>query len=218
MKIKYLGHAAFKVTSANGTRIIFDPYESGSFGGAIGYGKITEEADVVVTSHDHGDHNYTKDIKGNFKLINKEGAHDARDVKFNEIPSFHDTSSGKERGSNLISIVSIDGMTLAHMGDIGHDLDAATLQKIGKVDIMLIPVGGFFTVDADAASKIMNALSPKITIPMHFKTDKCSFPIGTVDTFTKGKKNAKSAEGSEIEIEKDALPAQPEIIVLKCAM
>jgi L-ascorbate metabolism protein UlaG (beta-lactamase superfamily) len=219
MKIKYLGHAAFKVTTDKGTKIIFDPYESGSFGGAIGYGKITEEADVVVTSHDHGDHNYTKDIKGPFTHIHKEGSFEAKDVKLTEIPSFHDTSSGKERGSNLITVVSADGMTLVHMGDIGHDLDAAMLNKIGKVDVMLIPVGGFFTVDADAATKLMDAVAPKITIPMHYKTDKCSFPIGTVETFTKGKKNVKMRDTeSEIEVKKDTLPVTPEIVVLKYAL
>lgn len=219
MKVKYYGHAAFKVTTDKGTKIIFDPYESGSFNGAIGYGKITEEADVVITSHDHGDHNYTKDIKGNFTKIDMEGTFDIKDIKTTEIPTFHDTSGGKERGNNLISVVTADGMSLVHMGDIGHDLDDATLRKIGKVDIMLIPVGGFFTVDADAATKIMNAISPKITIPMHYKTDKCSFPIGTVDSFTKGKNNIKMLDQqSEIEIKKDALPASPEIIVLKCAL
>lgn len=219
MKVKFLGHAAFKVTTDQGIQIIFDPYESGSFGGAIGYGKITEEADIVITSHDHGDHNYTKDIKGNFTKIDKEGTFETKDVKITEIPTFHDTSGGKERGNNLISVVSADGMTLVHMGDIGHDLDAATLNKIGKVDVMLIPIGGFFTVDADAATKIMETISPKITIPMHYKTDKCAFPIGTVDTFTKGKQNVKMLDSeSEIEIKKDTLPVISEIVVLKCAL
>jgi L-ascorbate metabolism protein UlaG (beta-lactamase superfamily) len=219
MKVKFLGHAAFKVTTDKGTRIIFDPYESGSFGGAIGYGKINEEDDIVVTSHDHSDHNHTIDIKGSFTHIHKEGAFEVKDVKLIEIPTFHDTSDGKERGKNLISVVSAEGMTLVHMGDIGHDLDAATVKKIGKVDVMLIPIGGFFTVDADGASKIMDAISPKITIPMHYKTDKCAFPIGTVEAFTKDKKNVKVRDKeSEIEIKKDALPATPEIVVLKCAL
>ncbi|MBN1662836.1 MAG: MBL fold metallo-hydrolase [Deltaproteobacteria bacterium] len=219
MKVKFLGHAAFKVTTDKGTRIIFDPYESGSYGGAIGYGKITEEADIVITSHDHGDHNYTKDIKGNFQHIKEEGAFEVKDVKLTEIPTFHDASGGKERGGNLISVLSADGMTLAHMGDIGHDLNSATLKKIGKVDVMLIPIGGFFTVDADAASKIIDAIGPKITIPMHYKTDKCAFPIGTVDDFIKGRNNVilKDKE-SEIEIKKDTLPSAPEIVVLKCAL
>lgn len=218
MKIKFYGHAAFKVTTDKGTRIIFDPYESGSFSGAIAYGKITEEADIVITSHDHGDHNYTKDIKGNFTLINKAGVHEIKDVKMNEIPTFHDASSGKERGNNLISLVSADGLVLAHMGDIGHDLDADTIKKIGKVDVMLLPIGGFFTVDAGAASKIMDTINPRITIPMHYKTDKCNFPIGTVEEFTKDKKNVQVlGNQSEIEIKKDTLPKSPAIMVLKYA-
>lgn len=219
MKIKFLGHAAFKVTTDQGTRIIFDPYESGAFGGAISYGKITEGADIVITSHDHNDHNYTQDIQGEFIHIQKEGSFEIKDVKGVEIPTFHDPSGGQDRGKNLISVVSADGMKLVHMGDIGHELDEATVKKIGKVDVMLIPVGGFFTVDADAASKIMDAVSPKVTIPMHYKTAKCDFPIGAVETFIKGKTNVKIRDKeSEIEIKKDALPATPEIVVLKCAL
>ena len=219
MKVKYYGHAAFKITTDKGTRIIFDPYEAGSYGGAIGYGKITDEADIVITSHDHGDHNYTKDIKGHYTLVDKAGAYEIKDVKMNEIPTFHDASGGKERGNNLLSVISADGLVLAHMGDIGHDLDADTLKKIGKVDVMLIPIGGFFTVDAGGAAKIMNAINPSITIPMHYKTDKCGFPIGTVEEFTKDKMNVQILENqSEIEIKKDALPKSPTIMVLKYAL
>ena len=98
-------------------------------------------------------------------------------MKLQTLPTFHDTASGKERGDNLLSVISADGITLLHLGDLGHDLDPETLRKIGKVDVLLLPVGGFYTIDAQAATKVMNNIRPSITIPMHYKTEKCSFPM-----------------------------------------
>ena len=218
MKIHYYGHAAFKVTTEAGARIIIDPYESGGFEGALGYGKIADEADIVITSHDHGDHNYTQDLKGKYTLINKAGDYTIKGVKIKMIPVFHDPSQGRERGKNLISVISADGLTLAHLGDLGHDLEGATLKDMGRIDVLLLPVGGFFTIDAGQADKIANTLKPAITIPMHYKTEKCAFPIALVDDFTKGFKQVNKLKGSELEIKKGDLPKSPEIMVLQHAL
>ncbi|MEI6152774.1 MAG: MBL fold metallo-hydrolase [Deltaproteobacteria bacterium] len=218
MKIKWYGHAAFKITTDKGVRIIIDPYESGAFGGALAYGKITEEADIVLTSHDHDDHNYTKDIKGSFTQIKQGVAHNMNNLVIKAIPTHHDSSKGKERGDNLVFVIEADGLTLAHMGDLGHALEKDTIDKIGKVDILLLPVGGFYTIDAGEATKVMNDIGPAITIPMHVKTDKCDFPIAKVSEFTAGKKGVKAAKTSEIEINKTGLPVEPEIIVMEYAL
>jgi L-ascorbate metabolism protein UlaG (beta-lactamase superfamily) len=218
MKIKFYGHSAFMITTDTGVRIITDPYQSGSFGGALSYGKITDEADIVLASHDHEDHNYTKDIKGKFTHITKAGTHDVKGLKIRAIPSHHDTSKGKDRGSNLIFVVDVDGLTVAHAGDLGHTLEKETLEEIGKVDILLIPVGGFYTIDAREATKVMKDLKPAITIPMHFKNDKCNFPISDVEEFVGGKKGVTRAKASEIEIKKELLPKEQEIIVLEPAL
>lgn len=218
MKIKWYGHAAFKMTTSKGTSIIFDPYLSGAFGGAISYGRITEEADVVITSHDHDDHNYIRDINGRYMHINKEGAYTVKDMKIRTIKSFHDASKGKDRGENLISVVEADGLVLTHLGDLGHTLEKDMLSSIGKVDILLIPVGGFFTIDAEGATKVMNDIMPSITIPMHFQTDKCSLPIAKVDAFISGKKAVKIVGLSEIEITKERLPKDLTIMVLEPAL
>jgi L-ascorbate metabolism protein UlaG (beta-lactamase superfamily) len=215
MKIKWYGHAAFRFTTAKGTRIIIDPYESGSFNGALSYGKISDEADIVITSHDHADHNYVKDIPGKYILIDKEGSREIKDVKIINIPVFHDNKAGKERGRNLISVIAADNLVVAHLGDIGHNLERGDLQKIGKVDVLLLPVGGFFTIDAAEARGIMTEINPSITIPMHYKTPKCAFPIAPVEDFTKGQKNVRMLKESEIEIKKETLPPHPEIIVMQ---
>lgn len=218
MKIKWYGHAAFKITTDNGTRIIIDPYESGAYDGALAYGKIDEEADIVMTSHDHADHNYTKTIPGKYVLVNKAGEYDVRGVKIKALPSFHDNSSGKERGNNLIFVIACDDLILVHTGDIGHALDADLLKKIGKTDIVLLPVGGFFTIDAAEASKMISALAPRVTIPMHYKTEKCAFPIAPVEAFTGNQENVNVLDKSEIDIKKETLPAKPEVIVLRYAL
>ena len=218
MKIKWYGHAAFQITTEKGIRIIIDPYEPGSFSGALSYGKIEDEADIVLTSHDHADHNYTKDIKGKYNHISKAGDHEIKDIKIKAIPCFHDSLGGKKGGSNLIFVITADGLNLVHMGDIGHSLDPELLKKIGKVDILLLPVGGFFTIDAAMAQKIMNDIKPGVTVPIHYKTQKCNFPIAPVEDFTKNQTNVRVLKESEIEIKKDTLPKKPEIIVLQHAL
>jgi L-ascorbate metabolism protein UlaG (beta-lactamase superfamily) len=218
VKIKWYGHSAFQITTEKGTRIIIDPYESGSFSGALSYGKIEDEADIVLTSHDHADHNYTKDIRGKYKHISKAGDHEIKDVKIKAIPCFHDSLGGKKGGNNLIFVIAADGLNLVHMGDIGHALDPELLKKIGKVDILLLPVGGFFTIDAAMAQKIMNDIKPHVTVPMHYKTQKCNFPIAPVEDFTKNQANVHILKESSVVIKKETLSQEPEIIVLQHAL
>jgi L-ascorbate metabolism protein UlaG (beta-lactamase superfamily) len=217
MNIEWYGHAAFKITTENGTRIIIDPYESGFSGGALSYRTIEDEADIVITSHNHGDHNYTKSIRGKYDHIKKQGSYEIKGVKIETIPTFHDTSSGKERGDNLLTVISADGIKLLHLGDLGHDLDPETLKKIGKVDVLFLPVGGYYTIDAQAATKVMTNIRPAITIPMHYKTEKCGFPITTVADFTRGKKNVQVLPKSDVNITTATLPKEPEIIVMQHA-
>jgi L-ascorbate metabolism protein UlaG (beta-lactamase superfamily) len=218
MKIKWYGHSAFQITTDSGTRIIIDPYESGAFGGSIAYGKIQDEADIVLTSHDHADHNYMKDIKGNFVHIKEAGQYEEKEIKIKAIPTFHDKSRGRERGMNLVFVMSAEDITIAHLGDLGHTLDSNTLQSIGKVDILLLPVGGFFTIDAKEATKVMNDINPAITIPMHFKTESIDLPIEGLEGFIKGKQNAKEAHAPEIVIISATLPKTNEVIIMRHAL
>jgi len=218
MKIKWYGHSAFLITTAKGVRIITDPYQSGAFGGDLAYGKITDEADIVLSSHDHDDHNYTKDIRGRFTYINKAGAYEEKGVSIRAVPTYHDGSKGSQRGKNLFFIVEADGLRVAHAGDLGHTLDAAAAGEIGQVDILLLPVGGFFTVDASEATRIVEALKPRITIPMHFKTEKCAFPITPVEDFTRGKERVRTLKVTEGEFSKAGLPGEAEIVVLDHAL
>ncbi len=217
MKVKYYGHAAFLITSNQGTRIITDPYKPGAFD-AMSYGKIPDEADVVVVSHDHDDHNNSGELPGNPEVVRTPGKQSVHGIEFNGIATFHDTSSGRERGENIIFSFTVDGIIICHLGDLGHALSQNEVETIGAVDLLLIPVGGFYTIDSKAASEVARQLNPSIIIPMHFKTGKCEFPITPVDEFTKGKPKVKVMNSSEISLDKGELPKETEIIVLQHAL
>jgi L-ascorbate metabolism protein UlaG (beta-lactamase superfamily) len=210
MKVRWLGHASFLITSDNGTRIITDPYIVGS---GVKYGEIKESADVVTVSHEHFDHNNVDSVGGNPQVV--KGSAEAKGIKFEGVATYHDASGGSERGNNTIFCMDIDGVRLCHLGDLGHPLSGQQVADIGKVDVLLIPVGGFFTVDAKVASEVCDLLKPSVIIPMHFKNDKLDFPIAGVDDFLEGKANVRKMESSEVEFKAGELPAETEIIVLK---
>jgi len=218
MKIKWYGHSAFMVTSDQGVKIITDPYESGAYGGQLSYGKIKDQADIVLTSHDHADHNDTKSLPGSPEIVKGSGFKTVKGISIKGISTYHDPSKGSERGANTIFTFTVDGSKICHLGDLGHILSEKELAEIGSVDILFIPVGGYFTIDAKEATRVAEQIKPKVLIPMHFKTEKCGFPITPVEDFLKGKSNAKRPKASEVAFEKKTLPQQMEILVLEHAL
>jgi L-ascorbate metabolism protein UlaG (beta-lactamase superfamily) len=217
MNLIFLAHASFLIITSQGTKIITDPYLTGSFNNALSYKPIKESADVVLVSHEHSDHNAVSEVLGNPKIIKGDSNWTFKDVKVTGIASYHDTQKGTARGKNTIFVIEADSLRIVHLGDLGYVLSKEECAKIGKVDVLLSPVGGYFTIDSKAASEIMNSLKPSITIPMHYKTEVLDFPIAKVDEFIKAKKNVKNLTSSEIEISKETLPKSPEIWVLKMA-
>ncbi len=218
MKIKWYGHAAFLITSDQGVKIITDPYESGAYGGQLAYGKIQDQADIVLTSHDHADHNDAKSLPGSPQMISGSGSKTVKGISMKGISTYHDPSKGKERGTNTVFTFSIDGIRVCHLGDLGHILSDKELSEIGPVDILLAPVGGYFTIDPGEATKVAEQIRPKVLIPMHYKTEKCGFPIAPVEDFLKGKTNFKTLKTSETVFDKATLPGQMEVVVLKHAL
>lgn len=214
MKIKWLGHASFVITASDGTRIITDPF--GDYPG-LKYSPINEVADIVVISHTHGDHVGGK-VSGNPKQVSKAGEQKVGDISFRGIETYHDTSKGKQRGQNIVFCFNVDGIMICHLGDLGHELSDSEIAEIGKVDVILVPVGGFFTIDADVAGKVCEQIKPKIMIPMHYKNDRCDFPIATVDEFLISKSNIRRMDSSEIELNAEQLPQDMEIVVLEHAL
>jgi len=210
MKITYLAHAAFLVTADNGIRIITDPYTTSP---GFSLKEITETADVVTVSHEHGDHNNAAAVRGN-PIVLRAGD-EVKGIKFRAAPTYHDNQGGAQRGKNAVFCFEVDGVNVCHAGDLGHELSAEQVKAIGKVDVLMIPVGGFFTIDAKTAAKVCDQLKPKVIIPMHYKTDKLELPIKGVEDFLEGKSNVTRSNESEIELKAGKLPGTAQIIVLK---
>jgi len=213
MKIKWLGHASFLITSEGGVKILTDPYASG---GDLKYGEIRESADIVTVSHEHSDHNNVATVRGNPAVV--KSSTKARGIEFKGIPTFHDESGGRERGKNNIFCFVVDKIKICHVGDLGHKLTDKQVTEAGAVDVLLIPVGGYYTIDAKVATEVCNQLKPKVIIPMHFRNERCAMPLTRVDDFLAGKRDVARLNASETEIKADKLPATTQIIVLKPAL
>ena len=215
MKIKWLGLASFLITSDSGTRILTDPYETG---GDLSYGEIRESADIVTVSHEHFDHNNVAAVQGNPQILRKMGEAEVKGIRFKGVGSLHDDVGGKERGKNTIFWFDVDGVKICHLGDLGHQLSDEQVSEIGSVDVLLVPVGGIFTIDANVATRLCDRLKPKMIIPMHFRDGKCRFPIAGVDEFLRGKENVSRLDTSEIELRGEELPSVTQIVVPKSAL
>lgn len=213
MKIRWNGHSSFTLTAGDGTVIVTDPYEPGAFGGGIGYGAIPDSPDIVTISHDHADHGYTKGFASSFATIRKTGS--AKGIDFSGISTYHDENLGAKRGKNTVLCFTLDDIRICHLGDLGHIPDADQYSAIGQVNVLLIPIGGLYTIDANQATEIVRQIKPQIAIPMHYKTAKCGFPISDVNAFTSGKPNVTHHSTDELELSVGTLPGEPKIIVLK---
>ena len=218
MKIKWYGHAAFLITSDRGVKIITDPYDPDAYGDQFSYGKITDKADIVLVSHDHSDHNHAKGLPGSPEVIKGNGSKKSKGITFKGVATFHDPSKGSDRGENTVFTFNVDGFQICHLGDLGHVLNQNELAEVGAMDILFVPVGGVYTIDAKEAAQIAESMKPKVLIPMHFRTEKCGFPIAPVEDFLKGKPRVKQPGTSEVTFDKSSLPQQTEILVLTHAL
>ncbi len=203
MKITWIGHSCFKIEQ-DGYAIVTDPYEDGS---VPGLKPLRESADMVLCSHEHGDHNARSLVK------TRQGA--ACPFKITKIDTFHDEVKGAKRGTNTIHILEAGGVKVAHMGDLGCDLEKDQIEALKGLTVLLVPVGGFFTIDGKQAAALVEEISPKAVIPMHYRDDKAGFGFGvidTVDTFT-GQMQAVTVL-NESAVTTEALP-DAQVIVLK---
>ena len=210
MKLKWLAHASFLITADDGTRIITDPYATGE---GFRHDAITESADIVTVSHEHGDHNNTAAVKGNPQVVRDNA--EVKGITFKAVPTAHDDKDGDERGKNNIYCFQVDGIRVCHMGDLGHLLTDNQVVEVGKVHVLLIPVGGFFTIDAKTAQMVAEQVRARVIIPMHYKTEKMDLPISDIEGFLKDKDNVSRLDSSEVAFTRAELPTGPQIMVLK---
>jgi len=183
MMISYLGQSCFKLQDKlgpEGVTLVTDP-----FGKELGLKIPNFEADIVTVSHQHADHNNTGALRANPFIIDTPGEYDIKSVMVQGIESFHDTKSGAERGKNIIYRIEMDDLTLVHLGDLGHALTDAQLDQLDKVDVLFIPVGGKYTIDAKLAVEVIGQLEPRVVIPMHYKLPGSKAELDSVEKFVK---------------------------------
>lgn len=210
MLIIHHGHSEFYLETENGFRILTDPFDA-----HVGYPMKEVACDAVTVSHGHGDHSFVEKAQGGIVIADEKGVtHLSSDVTALGIPSFHDECEGQKRGKNLIFVIEADGLRIAHLGDLGA-WDEALIEKIGYVDILLIPVGGFYTIDAASAAALYQRLKPRVVIPMHYKTAvNADWPIAKVESFLQEIHAEDAPEMSILRITKEDLSEHPSVIVL----
>lgn len=166
MDITYLGHASFLLKGKN-ARVVVDPYSESSMG--MKFPKV--EADIVTLSHHHDDHNAVEQVGGEPLVIDIPGEYEKVGIRMYGFETYHDKVKGAERGKNTMFKFEIDGVTILHCGDLGHALSSEMIQEINGADVVLVPVGGFYTINADEARQVVEKLEPSIAIPMHYRLD-----------------------------------------------
>lgn len=221
--LRWHGHSYFDLTTSKGTRIVFDPH-------AIeGYGRQGVPADLVLISHSHNDHNQVGILSnpGKFKVL--EGLKQTgnkvewnlldekfRDVRVRTIGVYHDNAQGSEKGKNAVFVVEADGIRFVHLGDLGHVLTKDQVKEIGPVDVLMIPVGGIYTLNGADAKEVVSELKPKkYILPMHYGT-KVFDDVLTADEYLEDQKkeSVKKKDSNQLEIDPDFKPAEPEIVLL----
>jgi L-ascorbate metabolism protein UlaG (beta-lactamase superfamily) len=205
LKIVWHGHSCFEVNDK--LTVAIDPHD----GKSLGIRAPTIKADIVLISHDHFDHNCARIVKGDFVIVREPGARTVKGLKIVGVEADHDDANGSKRGRVIIYTFTSGGIRFCHCGDLGKMLDQPQMDAIGRVDILFVPVGGVFTIDGPQALKLIDALKPKIAIPMHFRVGGLSLSIQTVDRFIAGIPKDKLLHvGNSAEFEKDDLPESTE--------
>lgn len=198
MKITYYGHSCFCLTTDAGVRILFDPFTE------VGYEMPTVSAEIAAISHTHFDHDALFRVE-NCRTVVRERSYCGDGVRITSIPTFHDEQNGSKRGENFAHVVEADGTVICHMGDFGERIADETilgerLDRLRGVDVLLIPVGGTYTLDADSAARLVRKLQPKHVIPMHYRSKACTLDIAPVDGFLKHFTDVVILNESEAEI------------------
>lgn len=210
MKIRYLGHSCFRLTESTGTSIVTDPY------GDVGFAMPKVSADAVTVSHSHYDHNNVRAVSGNPVVFEKEGQYEIGGVGVTAVKTWHDSENGAARGENLIFKFRMDGLEICHLGDLGEECSSALIETLLPVHVLLIPVGGTYTIDAEQAKEYVDRIMPSIVIPMHYKTKGLDLDIDKVDEFLDlfDKDEIEELEECEIELSRDDISEERTKIVL----
>ncbi len=212
MIITWQGHSCFKIQDKigpEGVTVVTDPFNK-----ETGLKVPNFEADIITVSHDHKDHNNVDALRGTPFVISCAGEYDFKGVLVEGIDSYHDDKKGEERGGNIMYRIEIDDISVAHLGDLGDILDNTQLEKLVGTDVLLIPVGGKYTIDAKKAVEVISQIEPRIVIPMHYKTKDVKYDLDSIDKFIKEIGLTPTYE-EKLKISKKDLPQEDmELVIL----
>lgn len=212
MKIKWLGHSSFLLTESTGISVLTDPFDHTM----VGYELSAPKVDIVTLSHGHADHNYLEGVPGYKQVYSAPGKFEYEDrVHITGIQSFHDDCEGKARGKNVIYRFGMDGVNICHMGDIGEPCSPELIERLLPVNVLLIPVGGNYTIDAERAKEYVDRLMPDIVIPMHYKIKHCELDIDKVEPFVRlFDDDCVEEDLDELDLDRCDINGQPTKLVL----
>jgi len=207
--VRWWGHACFEVRDK--AVVVTDPHD----GKSVNMDPPKVKADLVLISHGHGDHASGRGMvaKPGARVIDSSGTFEEKGIKVIGLETFHDEARGSKRGRNIIFAFEVDGIRFAHLGDLGHILPDDNIRKLGPIDILMIPVGGYYTIDAKVATAIVEKMKPRVVIPMHYKVPRLDYPIADAEPFLAGKKNVNRIGKSETSYSKEQLPEPTRIDV-----
>ncbi len=212
MIITWYGHSCFKINTKDVT-IITDPFDK-----KIGIKPYFGAADIVTVSHEHYDHNNVESLKGNPFVIRTPGEFETKNIFIYGFRSYHDKKNGAERGVNTIYLIEAEDMRICHLGDLGERLSDKVIEKLGQVDILMIPVGGVYTLDGKEADDLIDRIEPSIILPMHYKTPALNINLEPLDKFlaVRGIKNQQAADHLTIK-KKELNPEENKVVILAAA-
>jgi L-ascorbate metabolism protein UlaG (beta-lactamase superfamily) len=209
LDITWLGHSCFRIKGKE-VVIITDPVNPDT-----GYSTGKLKSDILTVSHAHPGHNYLEAMDEGYRVISSPGEYEIKGVFINVYASYHDNKNGAERGKNNICLFEIEGVTICHLGDIGHTIPSNITEEISDVGVLFIPVGGVSTIDGSVAADIVRNLSPKIVIPMHFKTPDEKKDLEPLDKFLKKMAIKEIEPQPKLTVNKSTLPLITQVMVLK---
>ncbi len=213
MKIQYLGHASFKIITGSAT-VVTDPFDPEKVG--LPYPKV--QADLVLSSHDHFDHNYLEAVTEEPFVISAPGEYEVKGVKVRGFQTFHDSKEGAERGKNTIYLLEAEDLSLCHLGDLGHLLDEKIVEEFEDLDVLFVPVGGNVTIGPAEAAKVVAQLEPKYILPMHYLMEGISEKFKDLQPLGKflEEMGAEQTEPKdELSLNAKSLPEASEVVVLR---
>ncbi len=209
MEIDWFGHACFRLRGREGT-VITDPYSK-----EIGLSFPRPRGDVVTISHDHPGHHYSEGVKGEPRVVSGPGEYEIKSIFITGVPTAHDKRSGRDRGKNTVYTIEMDGLTICHLGDLGHVPTQPQAEAFGNVNILLVPVGGVSTINASEAAEIVSLLEPQVVIPMHFQLPDLAFKLDPPAKFFK-EMGVKAPEAvPSFKVTKDSLPQETQVVLLE---